>query len=302
MFVTRNGTPGGIAVAKRYSLTLLGGLLLGVAAPAGAAPDVVYGIAHLTAQLRGGELDGWRIDFSFVAHRTSGMTITPPERSAIELDTWDPVPPDNARFFLDRSFATREAMLADFPPGDYVLEVADNGATVTLTLETDVLDGFMVITLPTHGSKGVDPSPIIERSNTCGNCFVEWLHLQGVGENNWHVFQTAEREDLFPVHYTLDDFEGYPTVTVLPEGEYLLEAAARTSEYSRPTFSIGGDRFDFERHASARDRSVFEVPEADSGLSAAAALAGLWSLRRRAVDRGRRYSGSLAKDAPTAAT
>lgn len=83
-------------------------------------------------------------------------------------------------------------------------------------------------------------------------------------------------------YYTLNDFEGYggPAYTELLEGEYVLDAIARTYEPSLAPWSPGGDTLPFFKDAHSRDVVIFEVAEPGASLSALAALAALGLVRR----------------------
>jgi len=207
------------------------------------------------------------------------MTIKPPGLDPILLAPDSGAPSDDgAGFTIDESFASRDALLAAFPPGSYVLTVVDNGATVSGILETDVIDGPLSITTPAHGRFIAHPAFLITRTNQCSNCEEELVALWGVDGHNWEIFGQTWREERFPAHYTLSDLDwvGDP-VTQLPDGRYQLELTAQTSEYSEPCFNPGNDCFFFNRRALTRDTTIFRVPEPNGTSGGWAALAGLAS-------------------------
>jgi hypothetical protein len=254
-------------------------------ADGGAAPDVAS-IAIVTSTHRAGGIDLGR-DASVEVTGTNLCSVR--FGNAIFEDSLvseGGLPA--TRMLLDRSYASPEALAADFPSGTYSFSLNDDAVAGTLPFTPGAPDGSLEILAPPTDSV-LDGNPTFTISNHCSNCDLMRVSFENDGLGHFvasHIYDGLPIDTPLELTY-LDMIEG---ASLLGEGHYEFHAESIDGILVPVQNFLGNptDVFVYLSGTSLRDEVEFTVPEPAGWPSMLASVAALTACMRARARHGRR--------------
>ena len=187
------------------------------------------------------------------------------------------------RLSLVTPYATPEARAADYPDGDYPIEINSGAVSGSLFFEAGAPGGAVEVVAPEEGAV-IGSDLAVTFVNHCADCTLIRLTVEALDAENRFIGQSLL--DGLPVDEPfVQSLHRLPDDPEFPPGDYALHAETLDGVYQIGHFPPTIPEFEYVAGSTLRDELTFTVPEPAGDASRAIVLGILaaYAARRRRV-------------------